>query len=139
MSWLGDFSLSLPAKLVPKVSDLRNAPKPHQPPQAGNQIIKCPSLICWPLMSTCGIEQTLKACIRLQGCALCAIASLAYEYHHKVNQLNFSSNNSNLQKSDEALAEIERIVKDPALANKVARARAQRWGRGWYKVTVNCS
>ncbi|KAI8448098.1 hypothetical protein BY996DRAFT_6420164 [Phakopsora pachyrhizi] len=71
--------------------------------------------------------------------ALCAIASLAYEYHHKVNQLNFSSNNSNLQKSDEALAEIERIVKDPALANKVARARAQRWGRGWYMVTVNCS
>ncbi|CAH7685333.1 hypothetical protein PPACK8108_LOCUS19833 [Phakopsora pachyrhizi] len=57
--------------------------------------------------------------------ALCAIASLAYEYHHKVNQLNFSSNNSNLQKSDEALAEIERIVKDPALANKVAPARAQ--------------
>ncbi|KAI8444993.1 clasp N terminal-domain-containing protein, partial [Phakopsora pachyrhizi] len=57
--------------------------------------------------------------------ALCAIASLAFEYHRKVNQLNFSSNNSNLQKSDEALAEIERIVKDQALANKVARARAQ--------------
>ncbi|KAI8449372.1 hypothetical protein BY996DRAFT_6418540 [Phakopsora pachyrhizi] len=148
MSWLGDFS------------DLRNTPKPPQPPQAGNQIIKCPSLICWPLMSTCGIEQTLKACIRLRGCfgnvvsflgdsklrtrelacsALCAIASLAFEYHCKVNQLNFSSNNSNLQKSDEALAEIERIVKDQALANKVARARAQRWGQGWYKVTVNCS
>ncbi|CAH7683806.1 clasp N terminal-domain-containing protein [Phakopsora pachyrhizi] len=57
--------------------------------------------------------------------ALCAIASLAFEYHRKVNQLNFSSNNSNLQKSDETLAEIERIVKDQALANKVARARAQ--------------
>ncbi|CAH7683860.1 hypothetical protein PPACK8108_LOCUS17642 [Phakopsora pachyrhizi] len=57
--------------------------------------------------------------------ALCAIASLAFEYHCKVNQLNFSSNISNLQKFDEALAEIERIVKDQALANKVSRARAQ--------------
>ncbi|KAI8443527.1 hypothetical protein BY996DRAFT_6518296 [Phakopsora pachyrhizi] len=89
-------------------------------------------------MSTCGIEQTLKACIRLQGWFFTCPSSqinnqltllqqlcLEFEYHRKVNQLNFSSNNSNLQKSDEALAEIERIVKDQALANKVAPARAQ--------------
>ncbi|CAH7670724.1 hypothetical protein PPACK8108_LOCUS5450 [Phakopsora pachyrhizi] len=67
-----------------------------------------------------------KLCTRELACsALCAIASLAFEYHRKVNQLNFSSKNSNLQKSEEALAEIERIIKDQALANKVARARAQ--------------